>query len=77
MFYLKMHPTHFILHLYGIRNMVKNHLDRKKGNPLPPLHGLFFSDYEQGLFYMYHPTDRIAQGFWYISHGALAAMKNS
>ena len=35
--------------------MVKDHSDSEKGNPLPP-HGLLFPS----LFYMHHPTDRIA-----------------
>ena len=39
--------------------MVKNHKDIERGNPLPPLHGILF-DYQQGIFYMHHPTDRIA-----------------
>ena len=36
MFYLTMHSTHFILRLYGIRHMVKDHSDseRKEGNVL-------------------------------------------
>ena len=33
----------FYLRLYGVRHMVKDHLDSKRGNPLPPL-GLLFSD---------------------------------
>ena len=41
----------FYLGLYGIRHMVKDYSDSERGNPLPP-HGL--------LFYMHHPTDRIA-----------------
>ena len=41
----------FYLWLYGVGNMVKDHSDSERGNPLPP-HGL--------LFYMHHPTDRIA-----------------
>ena len=41
----------FYLRLYGIRHMVKDHSDRERGNLLLP-HGL--------LFYMHHPTDRIA-----------------
>ena len=44
----------FLKRLYGVRHMVKDHSDSDKGNPLPP-HGL-----QQGLFYMHHPTDRIA-----------------
>ena len=50
MFYLTTHSTHFILRLYGVRHMVKNHKDSEKGNPLPP---------QQGFLYMNHPTDRI------------------
>ena len=49
----------FYLRLYGVRHMVKDHSDSKRENPLPP-HGLLFFDYQQGLFYMHHPTDRIA-----------------
>ena len=41
----------FYLRLYGVRHMVKDHSDSEKGNPLSP-HRL--------LFYMHHPTDRIA-----------------
>ena len=29
----------FYLRLYGVRHMVKDHLDSERGNPLPP-HGL-------------------------------------
>ena len=32
--------TFFNLQLYGIRNMVKDHSDSKRGNPLLPVHGL-------------------------------------
>ena len=31
----------FYLQLYGVRHMVKNYSDSKRGNPLPP-HGLLF-----------------------------------
>ena len=39
MFYLTTHSTHFILRLYGIGHMVKDHSDSERGNLLPP-HGL-------------------------------------
>ena len=52
MFYLTTHSTHFILRLYGVGHMVKDHSDSERGNPLPP-HG------QQGFFYMHHLTDRI------------------
>ena len=32
----------FYLRLYGIRHMVKDNIDRERGNPLPPLNGLLF-----------------------------------
>ena len=31
----------FYLLLYDVKHMVEDHSDREKGNPLPPLHGLF------------------------------------
>ena len=39
----------FYLRLYGVTHMVEDHSDIERGKPLP-----------QGLFYMHHPTDRIA-----------------
>ena len=42
-FYLMTHSTHFYLRLYGVRHMVKDHSDIKRGNLLQPLHGLLFS----------------------------------
>ena len=41
MFYLTTHSTHFILWLYGVGHMVKDHSDSERGNLLPP-HGLCF-----------------------------------
>ena len=32
MFYLMMHSTHFILRLFGLRDMVKDHSDNERGN---------------------------------------------
>ena len=39
----------FYLRLYGVRHMVKDHLDSEKGNPLPP-HGLLFPISSKGSF---------------------------
>ena len=50
MFYLTIH-----LWLYGVWHMVKDHSDGDIGHPVPPL-GL----QEQEIFYMHHPTNRIA-----------------
>ena len=60
MFYLTTHSTHFI-DAYMASDMVKNHSDCKRGNPLPP-HGLL-----QGFFYMHHPTDRIAHTMAFVT----------
>ena len=49
MFYLMTHSTHFILRLYGVGHMVKDHSDSEGGNPLPP-HGLLFPINRKGSF---------------------------
>ena len=49
MFYLTTHSTHFILRLYGVGHMVKDHSDSERGNPLPP-HGLLFPINNKGSF---------------------------
>ena len=41
MIYLTTHSTQFILWLYGVGHMVKDHSDSERRNPLPP-HGLLF-----------------------------------
>ena len=48
-FYLTTHSTHFILWLYGVGHMVKDHSDSERGNPLPP-HGLLFLINRKGSF---------------------------
>ena len=40
----------FYLRLYGVRHMIKDHSDSESGNPLPPLHGLFFLISSKGSF---------------------------
>ena len=57
MFYLMTHSTHFILRLYGVGHMVKDHSDSERGNALPP----------HGFFYMHHPTDRIAHTMAFVT----------
>ena len=66
MFYLTMHSTHFILRLYGIGHMVKNHLDSEKGHLLPP-HGLLFLINSKGYFICIFP-DRIADTTPVVEH---------
>ena len=48
-FLLTTHSTHFILRLYGVGHMVKDHSDSERGNPLPP-HGLLFPINSKGYF---------------------------
>ena len=48
MFYLMTHSTHFI-YGYMASDMVKDHSDSERGNPLPP-HGLLFSIDSKGSF---------------------------
>ena len=49
MFYLTTHSTHFILRLYGVGHMVKDHSDSERGNPLPP-HVLLIPINSKGSF---------------------------
>ena len=55
----------FCLWLCGVRHMVKDHLDSERGNPLPPQRLLF--PINSKLFYMHHPTDRIAHTTTYVT----------
>ena len=57
MFYLMTHSIHFI-YGYVASDMVKDHSDSEKGNPLPP-HRLLLLINSSGFFYMHHPTDGI------------------
>ena len=63
MFYLSTHSTHSWL--YGViqKNMVKEHSDSERGNPLPPLHGLLFP---------INSKDNTYHGLCDTSRGALA-----
>ena len=40
----------FYLWLYGVEHIVKDHLESKKVNQLPPLHGLLFPISSKGAF---------------------------
>ena len=40
----------FCLQLYGLGHRVKDISDSDRGNPLPPIHGMFFSNSSNGLF---------------------------
>ena len=55
----------FYLRLYGIRHMVKDHLDSERGNLLPP-HGLLFLLYAPS-----HRQDSTYHSLCYTSGGSL------
>ena len=48
MFYVTTHSTHFI-YGYMASDMVKDHSDSERGNPLPP-YGLLFPNSSKGSF---------------------------
>ena len=77
MFYLTTHSTHFI-YGYMASDMVKDHSDSEKGNPLPP-HKLLLSINSKGSFNMHHPADRITHTTAFVTpiRGALAGTRNS
>ena len=56
MFYLTTPSTHFILRLYGVGYIVKDHSDSETGNPLPPLRGLSFRLKKANLLYAPYNT---------------------
>ena len=67
----------FYLRLYGIRHMVKDHSDSKRGNPLLP-HMLLFPISSKGSFiWSSHRQDNTYHGLCYTSRGSLAGTRNS
>ena len=66
------------LRLYGVgHNMVKDHSDSERGNPLPP-HDLLFPISSKGILYVSsHRQDSTYHGICYTSCGALAGTRNS
>ena len=63
------------LWLYGVRHMVKDHWDSKRGNPLPPLHGLLFQISSKGSLYRHHPVARLAHTTTFVK--PVAVTRNS
>ena len=75
MFYLTTHSTHFILRLYGVGHMVKDHSDSERENPP---HRLLFLFSNKGSFICTSQTqDTTYHSLCYTSHGALAGTRNS
>ena len=67
MFYLTTHSTHFILRLYGVGHMVKDHSDSERGNLLSP-HGLLFPISSKGYFICII-SDRITHTTAFVIYG--------
>ena len=65
MFYLTMHSN--FIYGYMVSDMVKDHLDSERGNPLPP----------HGIFFLINRQDSIYHDFCYTSRGAEAGTRNS
>ena len=58
--------------------MVNDHSDSERGNLLLPLHGLLFPINSKVFLYApSHRQDNTYHSLCYISHGALAGMRNS
>ena len=68
----------FYLRLYGVSNMVKDHSDSERGNPLPP-HRLLFPISSKGSFIYAssHRQDNTYHILCYASRGALAGTRKS
>ena len=76
MFYLTMHSTHFILRLYGVRHMVKDHSDSEETRCCHM--GYSFRLAARVLLYApSHRQDSTYNGLCYTSRGALARTRNS
>ena len=74
MFYLTTHSTHFI-YGYMALDILKDHSDSERGNPLPP-HGLLFPIISRVLLYSpFHRQDNTYHGLCYTSRGGLAGTK--
>ena len=77
MFYLTMHSTHFI-YGYMASDMVKDHSDSEKGNPLQPHRLLLLILTARVLLYApSHRQDNTYHSLCYTSRGALAGTRNS
>ena len=67
MFYLTRHSIHLV-YSYETSAMVKDHPNSKRGNQLPPQHGLLFPISSKGFFYMHHSTVMIVHTNTFFSH---------
>ena len=58
----------FYLQLCCVEHVVKDDSDNQRENRLLPLHGLLILISSKDLFYMHHPTDRIAFVMEWLSY---------
>ena len=65
------------LRLYGVRHMVKDHSDNKRGNLLPPYRLLFPISSKVFLYALSHRQDNTYHSLCYTSRGALDRTGNS
>ena len=78
LFYLTTHSTHFILRLYGVKHMVKDHSDSEREETRCRHMGYSFRLAARVLLYAStHRQDNTYHGLCYTSRGALAGTRNS
>ena len=76
MFYLTTHSTHFI-YGYMASDMVNDHSDSEKGNPLHHIGYSFRLTASVILYAPSHRQDSTYHGLCHTSRGALAGTRNS
>ena len=76
MFYLTTHSTHFILRIYSVRHMVKDHSDSKRGI-LFPISYSFRLAARVVLYAPSHRQDSTYHSLCYTSRGALAGTRTN
>ena len=67
----------FYVRLYGVRHMIKDHSNSKRGNLLPPHRLLFLISSKVSFICIISQTDNTYHGLCYTSRGALAGTRNS
>ena len=76
MFYLTMHSTHFMLRLYDVRHMVKNHSAREETRCHHYMGYTFRLAVSVLLYAPFHTHDSTYHDLCYTSRGALAGTRN-
>ena len=77
MFYLTTHSTHFILRLYGVGHMVKDHSDSEREREETCCRHMGYSFRLTARVLLYassHRLDSTYHGLYYTSRGALAGI---